>query len=158
MSAQSSTAPLSAATSKRLQSELMTLMMSKLSGISAFPHSDNMLNWAGTIEGAEGTVYAGLKYKLRLVFPSDYPFTAPTITFDTPCWHPNVDERGNICLDILKEKWSAVYNVQTILLSLQTLLGDPNPDSPLNGQAAQLWEDQVEYKRVLLKHYKDSAQ
>ncbi|KAJ1823177.1 Ubiquitin-conjugating enzyme E2 C [Coemansia sp. RSA 2599] len=151
-------APLDAAVAKRLQSELMTLMMANLTGISAFPSSDNMLNWAGTIEGASGTVYEGLKYKLSLSFPSDYPFTAPTIKFDTPCWHPNVDDRGNICLDILKEKWSAIYNVQTILLSLQTLLGDPNVSSPLNGPAAQLWENQEEYKRVLLKHYKEHAQ
>ncbi|KAJ2723190.1 Ubiquitin-conjugating enzyme E2 11 [Coemansia sp. Benny D115] len=152
-----SSAPLSPAVAKRLQSELMTLMMANLPGISAFPHSDNMLTWTGTLEGAQDTPYAGLKYKLSLVFPSDYPFTAPTITFDTPCWHPNVDDRGNICLDILKEKWSAVYNVQTILLSLQTLLGDPNPASPLNGQAAQLWENQDEYKRFLLRHYKEHA-
>ncbi|KAJ2862337.1 Ubiquitin-conjugating enzyme E2 C, partial [Coemansia erecta] len=116
---------------------------------------DDILSWVGTIEGAQDTAYEGLKYKLSLRFPADYPFTAPTITFDTPCWHPNVDDHGNICLDILKEKWSAVYNVQTILLSLQTLLGDPNPASPLNGQAAQLWDNQDEYKRVLLKHYRE---
>jgi Ubiquitin-conjugating enzyme len=54
------------------------------------------------------------------------------ITFLTPCWHPNVDEHGNICLDILKEKWSAAYSVLSILQSLQSLLGDANPDSPLN--------------------------
>ncbi|KAJ2744482.1 Ubiquitin-conjugating enzyme E2 C [Coemansia sp. BCRC 34301] len=151
-------APLDAAVAKRLQSELMSLMMANLTGISAFPHSDNMLNWVGTLDGAPGTVYEGLTYKLALSFPTNYPFTAPTITFVTPCWHPNVDERGNICLDILKEQWSAVYNVQTILLSLQTLLGDPNPASPLNGPAAKLWENQAEYKRVLLKHYKEHAQ
>ncbi|KAJ2784040.1 Ubiquitin-conjugating enzyme E2 C [Coemansia javaensis] len=142
---------------KRLQSELMALMMSNPEGISAFPQPDNMLNWVGTIAGAPSTVYEGLTYKLNLKFPADYPFTAPTITFGTPCWHPNVDEHGNICLDILKEKWSAIYNVQSILLSLQTLLADPNVASPLNGQAAQLWENQDEYKRVLLKHYKEHA-
>ncbi|KAI9500058.1 Ubiquitin-conjugating enzyme E2 11 [Coemansia spiralis] len=148
-------APLDAAVAKRLQSELMGLMMANLEGISAFPQPDNMLSWVGTIEGASGTAYEGLTYKLSLKFPSNYPFTAPTITFDTPCWHPNVDSQGNICLDILKDKWSAVYNVQTILLSLQTLLGDPNTASPLNGQAARLWDNQDEYKRCLLKHYKE---
>lgn len=62
---------------------------------------------------------------------------------------------GNICLDILKEKWSAVYNVQTILLSLQSLLGEPNNASPLNAQAADLWtKDPVEYKRLLMLRYK----
>ena len=73
--------------------------------------------------GAPGTVYEGLKYKLDLTFPADYPYTAPTIKFITPCFHPNVDQFGNICLDILKEKWSAAYSVQTILLSLRSLLG-----------------------------------
>lgn len=69
-------------------------------------------------------------------------------------WHPNVDMSGNICLDILKEKWSAVYNVQTILLSLQSLFGEPNNKSPLNAQAAQLWDtDMDEYKRLLMQRY-----
>jgi len=66
--------------------------------------------------------------------------------------HPNVDQYGNICLDILKEKWSAVYNVRTILLSIQSLLGDPNLDSPLNGHAASIWSNVAEYKKALLKH------
>lgn len=86
-------------------------------------------------------------------FPQDYPYNPPTIKFTTPCWHPNVDTQGNICLDILKEKWSAAYSVKTILLSLQTLLGDPNCDSPLNSQAAQLWEDQEKYLAVLKEKY-----
>jgi hypothetical protein len=68
-------------------------------------------------------VYQGLTYKMSFAFPNDYPFKAPTVKFETPCFHPNVDQFGNICLDILKEKWSAVYNVRTILLSIQSLLG-----------------------------------
>ena len=101
--------------------------------------------------------YEGLTYKLSLAFPNDYPFKAPTVKFETPCFHPNVDQFGNICLDILKEKWSAVYNVRTILLSIQSLLGEPNNASPLNAQAAQMWENQTEYKKVLHKKYKDDA-
>ena len=58
--------------------------------------------------------------------------------FDTPCFHPNVDQHGNICLDILKEKWSAAYSVRTVLLSIQSLLGEPNNDSPLNAYAAKV--------------------
>jgi len=67
-------------------------------------------------------VYDGLSYKLVLEFPSGYPYKAPTVKFETPCYHPNVDGSGNICLDILKEKWSALYDVRTILLSVQSLL------------------------------------
>ncbi|KAJ3415847.1 hypothetical protein HDV05_003911 [Chytridiales sp. JEL 0842] len=134
---------------KRLQSELMQLMMAGVPGVSAFPESENLLNWVGTIEGPSNTVYEGLTYKLSLKFPHNYPYAAPTIRFETPMYHPNVDTHGNICLDILKEKWSAVYNVQTVLLSLQSLLGEPNNDSPLNVGAAEMWGRQEEFKAMV---------
>lgn len=47
--------------------------------------------------------------------------------FETPCFHPNVDHHGNICLDILKDKWSAAYSVRTVLLSLQARACKPWP-------------------------------
>ncbi|ACO61217.1 predicted protein [Micromonas commoda] len=147
----------SASVARRLQSELMSLMTSADAGISAFPDGDNIFSWIGTIEGAAGTVYEGLTYKLSLAFPNDYPFKSPTVKFETPCFHPNVDQFGNICLDILKEKWSAVYNVRTILLSIQSLLGEPNNQSPLNAQAAQLWENQEDYKKTLHKKYREDT-
>ncbi|XP_063490301.1 ubiquitin-conjugating enzyme E2 C isoform X1 [Symphalangus syndactylus] len=134
---------------KRLQQELMTLMMSGDKGISAFPESDNLFKWVGTIHGAAGTVYEDLRYKLSLEFPSGYPYNAPTVKFLTPCYHPNVDTQGNICLDILKEKWSALYDVRTILLSIQSLLGEPNIDSPLNTHAAELWKNPTGESSVL---------
>ena len=72
------------------------------SDVTAFPDGDNLFSWTGTITGGAGTVYEGLQYKLSLRFPSSYPYTAPTVKFETPCFHPNVDQMGNICLDILK--------------------------------------------------------
>mmetsp|Transcript_12307 Transcript_12307/g.51490 ORF Transcript_12307/g.51490 Transcript_12307/m.51490 type:complete len:176 (-) Transcript_12307:86-613(-) len=147
----------SASVARRLQSELMGLMTKADAGISAFPDGDNIFNWVGTIEGAAGTVYEGLTYKLSLAFPNDYPFKAPTVKFETPCFHPNVDQFGNICLDILKEKWSSVYDVRAVLLSIQSLLGEPNNASPLNAQAAQLWDNQEEYKKTLHKRYGEDA-
>eukprot|EP00271_Cylindrocystis_brebissonii_P004184 TRINITY_DN1573_c0_g1_i1.p1 TRINITY_DN1573_c0_g1~~TRINITY_DN1573_c0_g1_i1.p1 ORF type:complete len:178 (+),score=19.17 TRINITY_DN1573_c0_g1_i1:94-627(+) len=139
---------------KRLQSELMALMTCSDPGIAAFPEGDNMFLWAATIHGPSGTVYESLKYKLNIQFPTDYPFKAPTVKFLTFCFHPNVDQYGNICLDILKEKWTSAYDVRTILLSLQSLLGEPNNDSPLNTQAAALWSNQDEYRATLLKKWK----
>lgn len=65
-----------------------------------------------------------MSFKLSLKFPSDYPFKAPCVKFDQQCFHPNVDQYGNICLDILKDKWSAAYSVRTVLLSIQSLLGE----------------------------------
>ncbi|NXQ39255.1 UBE2C enzyme, partial [Catharus fuscescens] len=97
--------------------------------------------------------YEELRYKLSLEFPSGYPYTAPTVRFLTPCYHPNVDTQGNICLDILKEKWSALYDVRTILLSIQSLLAEPNIESPLNTHAAELWKNQVAYKKYVRETY-----
>ncbi|XP_021059723.1 ubiquitin-conjugating enzyme E2 C-like isoform X2 [Mus pahari] len=85
-----------------------------------------------------GTVYEDLRYKLSLGFPSGYPYNAPTAKFLTPCYHPNVDTQGNICLDILKDKWSVLYDVRTTLLSIQSLLGEPNIDSPLSTRCGAL--------------------
>ncbi|EGG05560.1 uncharacterized protein MELLADRAFT_63956 [Melampsora larici-populina 98AG31] len=139
---------------KRLSSELMTLMMSASTGISAFPVGGDLTKWTGTIVGPSDTVYDSLKFKISLSFPSNYPFVPPIVKFESPCYHPNVDLHGNICLDILKEKWSAVLSVQTILISIQSLFGEPNNESPLNVEAAELWDNQNEFKKRLLLSYK----
>uniref|UniRef100_A0A6G4ZZ75 Putative ubiquitin-conjugating enzyme e2 c n=1 Tax=Rhipicephalus microplus TaxID=6941 RepID=A0A6G4ZZ75_RHIMP len=131
----------------------MTLMMGDDKSISAFPDGDNLFRWIGTIHGPQGTVYENLVYRLRLEFPSCYPYESPLVTFETPCFHPNVDAQGNICLDILREKWTALLDVRTVLLSIQSLLAEPNVSSPLNGYAAELWSNQVLYKKVLLEKY-----
>ncbi|KAI5293654.1 Ubiquitin-conjugating enzyme E2 11 [Ascosphaera atra] len=142
---------------KRLQSELMQLMMSPSPGISAFPNADgNLLSWTATIAGPTETPYENLTFKLSFEFPTNYPYAPPTVHFKTPIYHPNVDFSGRICLDILKDKWSAVYNVQSVLLSLQSLLGEPNNASPLNGQAAELWDNNPEeYKKHVLARHRD---
>lgn len=107
---------------KRLQSELFQLMVYNLStqtnpvdGVSAFPSSeDDMKQWTATLVGPKATVYENLSYTLSLSFPSNYPYSAPTVKFVSRIFHPNVDlATGTICLDILKDKWSAIYNVQT---------------------------------------------
>lgn len=71
-------------------------------GVSAFPEGESIFTWIGTIEGGKGTMYEGLSYKLSLRFPLDYPFKPPQVKFETMCFHPNVDQYGNICLDILQ--------------------------------------------------------
>ncbi|KAK0746388.1 ubiquitin-conjugating enzyme/RWD-like protein [Schizothecium vesticola] len=142
---------------KRLQTELMQLMTSAAPGISAFPSADgNLLSWRATIAGPDDTPYAGLTFKLSFEFPSNYPYAPPTVLYMTPIYHPNVDFSGRICLDILKDKWTAAYNVQTVLLSLQSLLGEPNNASPLNGEAAELWDkDPALFKIKVMDRHKD---
>lgn len=144
----------SSSVSQRLQKELMSLMMSGGElGVSAFPEGESIFTWIGTIEGGKGTMYEGLSYKLSLRFPMDYPFKPPLVKFETTCFHPNVDQFGNICLDILQDKWSSAYDCRTILLSIQSLLGEPNPESPLNSYAAALWSNKEDYRKMVHKQY-----
>lgn len=129
------------------------MMLSDAAGVSAYPEDDNLFRWVGSITGVSNTPYEGLEYQLSLVFPPNYPYDAPVVSFITPCFHPNVDHRGAICLDILKEKWSAVYSVLSILLSIQNLLAHPNNESPLNNQAAHLWGDKGQYAELVRAMY-----
>ena len=65
---------------------------------------------------------------------------APTVKFETPCFHPNVDQHGNICLDILKDKWSPALQIRAVLLSIQALMSAPNLDDPLDEDIANHWK------------------
>lgn len=139
--------------SKRLQKELMELMMSGEKGVSAFPEADNLFKWIATIEGPKETLYQGLKFKLSVEFTPKYPYVPPSVQFLTPCFHPNIDSEGNICLDILKEKWTVLYDIRTVLISIQSLLNEPNLDSPLDPMAASLWPKQAQFKEMMLSKY-----
>ena len=65
----------------------------------------------------------------------------PKVVFNTKIYHPNIDNLGRICLDILKDKWSPALQIRSVLLSIQALLSSPNPDDPLNNEAANQWKN-----------------
>lgn len=69
----------------------------------------------------------GGTFKLLLEFSEEYPSKAPQVKFVSKIFHPNVYADGKICLDILQNQWSPIYDVAAILTSIQSLLSDPNP-------------------------------
>ena len=92
----------------------------------------------------------GGTFKLLIEFTEDYPNKPPAVRFISKMFHPNIYADGKICLDILQNQWSPIYDVAAILTSIQSLLSDPNPASPANAEASQMYEgDRREYnKRV----------
>ena len=87
------------------------------------------------VKGASNTPYSGGRWLIEFMYPDNYPFSPPLVRFLTPIYHPNIDSTGRICLDVLnlppKGCWSPSYTVSSLLLSLQALLSDPNPNDPL---------------------------
>jgi ubiquitin-protein ligase len=91
------------------------------------------------LEGPEDSVYAGGRFGLVIKLPVEYPFKAPTITFATRIYHPNVtnDSLGNICLGLLKsDKWKPSTRISSILESIRSLLLEPQPEDPLEARIA----------------------
>lgn len=135
--------------SKILHKDLSEIMANPLEGISAFPE-ESMQTWMGTIEGPSGSHYDGKKFRLKIEFSDEHPMKPPWVVFVDECFHPNVSKKGEICLDTLSDGWSPAVSVRTMLLSIQSLLAEPNPDDPLNHEAAVLYKEHPErfQKRV----------
>ena len=103
-------------------------------------NNNDLFNWDATIIGPTETPYEGGIFYLKMFFPPDYPFKPPKITFTTKIYHPNINNIGDICLDILKDQWSPALNVSKILLSICSLLADPNPNDPLSPEIAVIYK------------------
>ena len=113
---------------------------------SAGPRGDNLFIWDAMILGPCDSPFAGGVFNLEIHFPTDYPFKPPKILFLTKIYHPNISSNGNICLDILKDQWSPALTISKALLSICSLLTDPNPKDPLVPSiASQYTNDRVRY-------------
>lgn len=108
--------------------------------IDILPVDDNFNNMNVYFLGPKISYYEEIINTINIKIPNDYPNVAPTLKFMNKVYHPNISQHGDICLDVLKDNWKPVYSLRTILLSIISLLSDPNPDSPLNGEAASFYK------------------
>jgi|EP00970_Alexandrium_tamarense_P015191 ubiquitin-conjugating enzyme E2 A len=127
---------------------LLRLQNDPPSGVTGAPMDTNIMLWQAVIFGPDDTPWEGGTFKLVLEFTEDYPNKAPSVRFLTKMFHPNIYNDGQICLDILQNQWSPIYDISAILTSIQSLLCDPNPASPANSEASRLYnENRREYNR-----------
>ncbi|KAH7554656.1 hypothetical protein JRO89_XS12G0253600 [Xanthoceras sorbifolium] len=117
------------------------------SSTSPGPVAEDMFHWQATIMGPPDSPYAGGVFLVTIHFPPDYPFKPPKVAFRTKVFHPNINSNGSICLDILKEQWSPALTISKVLLSICSLLTDPNPDDPLVPEIAHMYKaDRAKYE------------
>lgn len=133
---------------RRLMRDFKRLQEDPPTGVSGAPSENNIMLWNAVIFGPVGTPFEDGTFKLLIEFSEEYPNKPPTVRFVSRMFHPNVYADGSICLDILQNRWSPTYDVSSILTSIQSLLDEPNPNSPANSQAAQLYqENKREYEK-----------
>ncbi|THD25087.1 Ubiquitin conjugating enzyme [Fasciola hepatica] len=145
---------------KRITKELQDLSRDPPSQCSAGPVSNDLFHWQGTIAGPHDSAYEGGVFFLNITFPTDYPFKPPKVHFTTKIYHPNINSEGSICLDILRSQWSPALTIAKgnlgvfqltvlVLLSICSLLTDPNPDDPLCPDIARQYKsDRAKYEEV----------
>jgi ubiquitin-conjugating enzyme E2 D/E len=133
---------------ENIQKELIDFNKDPPANCSAGPVNDSdMFHWQATIMGPGDSPYQGGVFFLNIHFPTDYPFKPPKCTFTTRIYHPNINSNGSICLDILKDQWSPALTIGKVLLSISSLLTDPNPDDPLVPEIANIYKtDRMRYE------------
>ncbi|KAI3413961.1 Ubiquitin-conjugating enzyme E2 R2 [Globodera pallida] len=139
---------------RALQMELRSLQSQPVEGFTVTCDDDNMFKWTVGIFGPPGTLYQGGYFKAHLKFPTNYPYSPPTMRFIHSVWHPNVYENGDTCISILHppvddphsgERWNPTQSVRTVLLSVISLLNEPNTSSPANVDASVMYRKYKDY-------------
>ena len=126
-------------TLQRLNYELKNTEELKQFNITIECDETNIYKWIVTMEGPKDSPYEEGTFKLSVAYPANYPFSPPLINFITKIYHCNINNSGGICLDILKDQWSPALTINKVMLSIISLLNDPNPDDPLVQEIAEIY-------------------
>ncbi|KAF8931003.1 Ubiquitin-conjugating enzyme E2 T [Dissophora ornata] len=132
----------------RMRKELRDLEISPPQGAICYPLNDNIVHLQAELNGPTETPYEGGTFKIEIHIPERYPFEPPRCQFLTRVYHPNIDDQGRICLNILKcppkGTWGPAISITTMLMSLRILLANPNPDDPLLVEVANEFNENRE--------------
>jgi len=159
-----------AVASKTLSRELARMMSDPVPGFTVEPASDDIFMWMVGMFGPPGTIYEGAYFKARMKFPETYPMDPPDMTMCQSMWHPNIYEDGRLCISILHppgddamsgelaaERWSPAQSVTTVLLSVISMLNEPNVSSPANVDASVMYRNNREqYDRIVKEQVEES--
>lgn len=127
------------ASKKRLMRELKNICDDTQSNISVVLDNDDIFNWVADFPGPKDSPYEEGTFTLSISFDDKYPFKPPSVIFLTKVYHPNISKSGDICIDILKDKWTSSLSAKTIILSISALLDKPNPEDPLRQDVAKIY-------------------
>lgn len=112
-----------------------------------FPDPDNILNFTLTLTPDEGLYKSGT-FSFSFAIPPTFPHEPPKVKCQQKIYHPNIDLEGNVCLNILREDWKPVLNLNAVIVGLQFLFLEPNASDPLNKDAAaDLQSDRDRFRR-----------
>lgn len=150
---------MTSAAAAQLQKAFKKVKEDPVEGVFIELINDNLFKWRAWIEGPKETPYEGGIFQTELTFPDDYPMMPPTMYFTSKFWHPNVYTDGKVCISILhppgddpmsgehsSERWRPTQTVQSILLSVISMLSDPNTSSAANVDASVEFRDHRDTK------------
>jgi ubiquitin-conjugating enzyme E2 D len=147
---------------RRLKKEHTSILKDSTPGIWLSPKTEkkisstgevveelNYFQWNASINGPEDSPYEGGVFNLSIEIPPEYPMLPPKVKFTTRIFHPNVNKYGAICVDILKNQWTPSLTLDKVLISLSSLMHEPNANDPLDAEIATLYRtDKSEFIRV----------
>ena len=146
---------------KRLATELKQINKEPNYFYSIKPRESNFLIWEFILLGPSDTFYEGGIFDGTIEFPQEYPINPPKVIFKN-ILHPNINKNGEVCISILHqgrdqygyekdyERWNPGHGVDSIMMSIISMLSEPNFESPANVEYSKLWKDEPEqYKQMI---------